>query len=197
VLDRPSIMNVMPDAARRSPADWRWLVPWPRYSPIPPPLIRRRTIENCATLSQTWLESGAGAPPYEEAHGAAGQQHWLTSKTAPDYFERGDVNVGVQLGDKSNGLSDVDLDCREALVIGPLLLPETNALFGRKSKPRSHPHIKPISLITRLSGAVTKPGDLVVDPAAGGFTVMHVVAEMGRKFIGCDIAHHKEDQTAA
>jgi hypothetical protein len=62
----------------------------------------------------------------------------LTSETAPDYFNGGDVNVGVQLGDKSNGLTDVDLDGREALVIGPLLLPKTNNIFGRKSKPRSH-----------------------------------------------------------
>ena len=39
-----------------------------------------------------------------------------------------------------------------------------------------------------------KPGDLVVDPAAGGFAVMHVATEMGRRFVGCDIAHHKEDR---
>jgi hypothetical protein len=32
---------------------------------------------------------------------------------------------------------------------------------------------------------VTRPGDLVIDPA-GGYTVMHV--EMQRWFIGCDIA---------
>ena len=35
---------------------------------------------------------------------------------------------------------------------------------------------------------VTRPGDLVIDPAAGGFTVMHVATEMQRWFIGCDIA---------
>jgi len=50
-----------------------------------------------------------------------------------------------------------------------------------------HPHIKPIGLIERLIGAVTQPGDLVVDPAAGSFVVMHVAMAMGRDFIGCDI----------
>jgi site-specific DNA-methyltransferase (adenine-specific) len=35
-----------------------------------------------------------------------------------------------------------------------------------------HPHIKPIGLITKLIGAVTRPGDLVVDPAAGSFVIM-------------------------
>jgi DNA methylase len=37
-----------------------------------------------------------------------------------------------------------------------------------------------VNLIARLIGAVTKPGDLVVDPAAGSFTVMHVATEMQR-----------------
>ena len=51
-----------------------------------------------------------------------------------------------------------------------------------------HPHIKPAGLIARLIGAVTSPGDLVVDPAAGSFVVKHVALELGRRFVGCDIA---------
>lgn len=51
-----------------------------------------------------------------------------------------------------------------------------------------HPHIKPIGLITRLIAAVTEPGDLVVDPAAGSFVVMHAALDLGREFIGCDLA---------
>jgi site-specific DNA-methyltransferase (adenine-specific) len=51
-----------------------------------------------------------------------------------------------------------------------------------------HPHIKPIGLISRLIGAVTEPGDLVVDPAAGSFVVMHAARQLGRNFVGCDIA---------
>jgi hypothetical protein len=44
----------------------------------------------------------------------------------------------VQLGPKSGGLCDVDLDCTEAVVLAPAFLPPTHAVFGRKSKPRSH-----------------------------------------------------------
>ena len=50
-----------------------------------------------------------------------------------------------------------------------------------------HPHVKPIELITRLIGAVTHPGDLVVDPAAGSFVVMRAAHQLGRNFIGCDL----------
>jgi site-specific DNA-methyltransferase (adenine-specific) len=53
---------------------------------------------------------------------------------------------------------------------------------------KTHPHAKPSGLIARLIGATTQPGDLVVDPAAGSFVVMHVANSMGRRFAGCDIA---------
>jgi site-specific DNA-methyltransferase (adenine-specific) len=54
---------------------------------------------------------------------------------------------------------------------------------------RLHPHIKPTGLITRLIAAVTLPDDLVVDPAAGSFAVMHAAHQLGREFIGCDLAY--------
>jgi site-specific DNA-methyltransferase (adenine-specific) len=54
---------------------------------------------------------------------------------------------------------------------------------------RIHPHAKPIGLIKRLIAAVTLPGDLIVDPAAGSFTALHAVQQLGRDFIGCDIAY--------
>jgi site-specific DNA-methyltransferase (adenine-specific) len=52
-----------------------------------------------------------------------------------------------------------------------------------------HPHVKPVELTRRLIGATTQPGDLVVDPAAGSFVVMHAALQFGRDFVGVDIAH--------
>ena len=49
-----------------------------------------------------------------------------------------ETNVGVVLGDASGGLVDIDLDCKEALILAPLFLPPTSLRFGRKSKPESH-----------------------------------------------------------
>jgi len=51
-----------------------------------------------------------------------------------------------------------------------------------------HPHVKPVGLIERLIAAATLPGDLVIDPAAGGFSVLHAARRLGREFIGCDAA---------
>jgi site-specific DNA-methyltransferase (adenine-specific) len=52
-----------------------------------------------------------------------------------------------------------------------------------------HPHIKPIGLSAGLIAAITEPSDLVVDPAAGSFAVMHAAHQRGRDFVGCDLAY--------
>ena len=57
---------------------------------------------------------------------------------------------------------------------------------------RIHPHIKPAGLIRRQIAAVTAPGDLVIDPAAGSFLVMDIAHELGRRFSGCDLAQAAE-----
>lgn len=52
---------------------------------------------------------------------------------------------------------------------------------------RNHIHAKPIGLQKRLTEAVTCVGDVVVDPTAGGYSVLRSAREMGRRFLGCDV----------
>ena len=47
------------------------------------------------------------------------------------------TNVGVMVGDRSNHLTDVDLDCPEAVELAPRFLP-SSWTFGRSGKARSH-----------------------------------------------------------
>ena len=80
----------------------------------------------------------------------------------------------------------------------PLLAKATwrdHAIPGRwreKVDRKTHPHIKPIRLIARLIGAITEPGDLVVDPAAGSFAVLAAARVLGRDFVGCDLAYEAQ-----
>ncbi|WP_369722915.1 bifunctional DNA primase/polymerase [Bradyrhizobium sp. LLZ17] len=62
----------------------------------------------------------------------------ITADNAPMFFNGAEQNIGVQLGVKSNGLADVDLDCAEAVRLAPRFLPRTDAVFGRATKPSSH-----------------------------------------------------------
>ena len=50
-----------------------------------------------------------------------------------------------------------------------------------------HAHVKPIGLQSQLIAATTPEGGLVVDPAAGSFSVMKAAQDMGRHFLGCDL----------
>ena len=57
-----------------------------------------------------------------------------------------------------------------------------------------HPHSKPIGLQKQLILATTKEGELVCDPAAGGYSVLTCCLETGRNFIGGDLSFGKEAQ---
>ncbi|MGH7237700.1 MAG: DNA methyltransferase, partial [Candidatus Saccharimonadales bacterium] len=52
---------------------------------------------------------------------------------------------------------------------------------------RNHTHAKPVELQKRLIQSVSNAGDTIVDPAAGGYSVMKSALEVDRHFIGCDI----------
>jgi putative DNA primase/helicase len=56
----------------------------------------------------------------------------------PQYFNRRPQNIGVILGPTSKGLTDIDLDCREAVEIASYVLPKTEAIFGRTNNRASH-----------------------------------------------------------
>ena len=60
-------------------------------------------------------------------------------------------------------------------------------VWPEKASQKEHPHAKPVGLQARLIEAVTQPGDLVVDPAAGSFSVLKAATDRNRLFLGCDL----------
>lgn len=52
---------------------------------------------------------------------------------------------------------------------------------------KDHVHRKPHNLQCDLIRATTDPGDLVVDPCAGSFSVLEACRATNRNFLGCDI----------
>ena len=61
--------------------------------------------------------------------------------------------------------------------------------WAEKVARAEHPHVKPFELTKRLIAAVTERGDLIVDPAAGSFVVLHAAHQLGRDFVGCDLVY--------
>ncbi len=61
----------------------------------------------------------------------------ITAEQVRAHFHR-PCNVGLLCGAPSRGLVDVDLDTREAVIAGSLLLPPTRLIHGRHGSPASH-----------------------------------------------------------
>jgi predicted P-loop ATPase len=62
----------------------------------------------------------------------------ITAANAAQYFSRAALNVGAIMGPRSGGLTDVDLDCAEAVRLARYFLPETHSIYGRAGKKESH-----------------------------------------------------------
>jgi site-specific DNA-methyltransferase (adenine-specific) len=56
-----------------------------------------------------------------------------------------------------------------------------------ESGDKNHTHAKPVGLQEKLIRSVTNKGDVVVDPSAGGFSVLKSALLTDRHFLGCDI----------
>jgi hypothetical protein len=101
----------------------------------------RTNILTAVELARDDLRRGWQPVPIDRGQKIPRDKAWqslaITETNVEDYFGNDD-NVGVQLGARSGGLTDVDIDCAEALGLANDILPATEAIFGRRSKPRSH-----------------------------------------------------------
>lgn len=52
---------------------------------------------------------------------------------------------------------------------------------------KGYAHRKPVKLQRELIESVTSEGDIVIDPAAGSFSVMEACKNCNRNFLGCDL----------
>ena len=60
-----------------------------------------------------------------------------TAGEIPKHFA-GEINIGVLLGEPSDGLVDIDLDTPEAVALAPDFLPPCGCVFGRDTSRASH-----------------------------------------------------------
>lgn len=65
------------------------------------------------------------------------QKERLKKEELPTVFKNG-ANIGVLLGEPSNWLCDIDLDCKETIALAQVFLPQTNRKSGRGASPLSH-----------------------------------------------------------
>lgn len=64
--------------------------------------------------------------------------------------------------------------------------PDEMVIAVKKDPPTFHPSPKPVALMERLLAVVTAPGDLVLDPFAGGGATLIAAKNTGRRCIGIE-----------
>lgn len=94
----------------------------------------------------------------------------ITAGIAPRYFNGRPQNIGVILGAASGGLTDLDLDCREAVAVAPWFLPRTGAIFGRPSRRSSH-WLYQTTLASEVDGKAIEFRDPTLGATAGAMLV--------------------------
>lgn len=92
-------------------------------------------------LARSYLQRGWAVIPVPAESKNPGGDSWqdlrITEDELPKYFNGEAQNVSVLLGEPSGNLTDLDLDCPEAVALAPSFFPAT-ATFGRPHSRRSH-----------------------------------------------------------
>ena len=93
-------------------------------------------------IARTYIDRGWNPVPVpyrsKRPIGDEWQLRVIDNSNVGQFFNGAPQNIGVLMGHTSGGLTDVDLDCPEALAIASFLLPKTGAIFGRPSARFAH-----------------------------------------------------------
>lgn len=90
----------------------------------------------------------------------ANSEGWQNTDPKPQDFRSGQFNIGVQLGPKSGGLVDIDLDCPQAIELADAFFPELrNAAFGRLNPDGRHTLGHRLVICSDIPEASAKPLD--------------------------------------
>lgn len=98
-------------------------------------------ISTSNDMALSCLDNGIAPIPILKGEKRPEVKGWPNMKVSkeqvPELFPAGS-NIGILLGEPSNGIVDIDLDSTEAVALAPAFLPQTSCMFGRKSNPASH-----------------------------------------------------------
>ena len=125
----------------------------------------------------------------DKFHVAEGVSHWLQNTD----FEQVDMIVWyknkIGLGHRTRRSSEFLLVFQKPpkRAKGVWQLHDIPDVWVENVSSTSHYHQKPLKLQQKLILAVTNKDDLVIDPAAGSYSVMYAATAVERRFVGCDI----------
>ena len=154
------------------------------------PQMNEKTISQFVrAIDHVLIESGHLFLWMDKFHLCTGFRDWLanTSLDVVDMitWDKKKIGMGYRTRRKSEHLVVLQKQPRKAKGVWQVhTIPD---VWSESVPNQKGVHPKPIELQAALVEAVTNPGDLVIDPAAGTFSVMEACRLRNRVFLGCDV----------
>jgi tRNA A37 threonylcarbamoyladenosine biosynthesis protein TsaE len=125
------------------------------------------------TAAREYLARGYKIVPVPYACKGPVLPQWRELNIKPEqmdhYFPQPKMNLGFILGDASNGLVDVDLDCPEAIRLASAFLSETDMIFGRgKTGFKSHRLYRVVGASPKTRQFKAADGAMIVELRGNG-----------------------------
>lgn len=140
-------------------------------------------------ISTTLIPSGHLFLWMDKFHLCTGFTQWLsgTQLEVVDMitWDKGRIGMGYRTRRTAEYLVVLQKQPRKAKGVWKVhTIPD---VWQEKVQRKTHTHKKPVELQAILIEAVSNVGDVVIDPAAGSFSVMEACLLRGRNFLGCDL----------
>lgn len=151
-----------------------------------------------AELSRIIAPSGHVFLWIDAYHDLHGIDHWLAGTAFTKVGKVAWRKPGLGLGWRVRSTAEYLLILQKLpkRVVGCWTRRDIPSVWEEAIVGKVHTHSKPLKLQMALIDATTQPGDLVLDPCAGSFSVLEAAQAMGRRFIGCDLDGDKRRPAA-
>lgn len=157
------------------------------------------------SLTGPGTRSGSSGKPWRDVDPGEGGRHWELppDRALPEWFDFPDGYAQMDCQERLDVLDAAGLIYwpsrgsvprfkRYATVAGgnPIqdIISDIRPVGSHSTERLGYPTQKPVSLLKRIIQASSNEGDVVFDPFCGCGTTIYAAEELGRKWIGCDVA---------
>ncbi len=156
-----------------------------------PQMDEKTIMDFIVHIHEVLLPSGHLFLWVDKFHLCQGVKHWLdrTSFDIVDMivWDKGRIGMGYRSRRTSEHILILQKQPRKAK--GVWTIHNIPDVYFEKIEKNGHTHRKPHKLQAQLISATSNEGDVILDPAAGSFSVMDSALSVGRNFLGCDIVY--------
>lgn len=154
---------------------------------------------NRADLTAPGTRTGSSGEPWRGIDPTSKGRHWaipgylvdlVGGKSTQEALDALDAAGRLHWPKKADGMPMFKRYLEEAKGVPPLdVITDINPLNNVAAERLGYPTQKPLSLLERIIGVSSNPGDVVLDPFCGCGTALVAAEKIGRRWIGIDVTY--------